>query len=229
MTRVRAVSTLIIFDIDGTLIKEDKKAKYNYIRTIKDCYGIDPANSFQTYGKTDFQIFEEILLKHGITKSGIDFNKIEEKYVYYFAESLKKEKGALLPGVRGLLEHLSREENIRLAVETGNIERCARMKLTWHGLSRYFPIGGFGTDAASRTEIIRNAIARAENEYKRKFKKVIVVGDTVSDIKAATENHAVSIAVTTGHFSREELEKVKPNCILKDLKPIKKIVSMIKG
>jgi len=45
----------------------------------------------------------------------------------------------------------------------------------------------------------------------------VIVGDSVTDVKAGKAAGAMTVAVLSGLFSREELAKEKPDLILKDV------------
>ena len=45
----------------------------------------------------------------------------------------------------------------------------------------------------------------------------VVVGDSVADIKAGKAAGAITVAVLSGIFSREELEREKPDLILENV------------
>jgi phosphoglycolate phosphatase-like HAD superfamily hydrolase len=45
----------------------------------------------------------------------------------------------------------------------------------------------------------------------------VIVGDSVSDVRAGKAAGAVTVAVLSGLFSREELAKERPDLILKDV------------
>jgi phosphoglycolate phosphatase-like HAD superfamily hydrolase len=48
----------------------------------------------------------------------------------------------------------------------------------------------------------------------------VVVGDSVVDIRAGKNAGAKTVAVLSGIFSREELEKEKPDLILESVKEL---------
>ena len=54
-------------------------------------------------------------------------------------------------------------------------------------------------------------------------KNVYFVGDNVSDIRAAKNGSIKSIAVYSGNGVREELEKEKPDYLIKDVSELVKI------
>jgi len=212
------IPTLVIFDIDGTLIKESKASIVSYINAISACYDVEiNQDDLLTSGKTDIQIFKEILRRFEIEANENDYCRLINKYLSYLKIALKKYPGIILPGVRHLLNILSRIDYIQIALGTGNIEQGARIKLAIHNLNSYFLTGGFGTDAIRRSDIISCAIKKSQEKYMIKYQRIVVVGDTPYDIESAKINNVYSIAVATGPFSIKKLESKKPTFVLRDL------------
>lgn len=138
------IPTLIIFDINGTLLKEGQASRASYINAIRLCYDVEiNHNNLITSGKTDKQIFKEILGRFGIEEKKIDYDRLINKYLSYLQRALKRYPGIVLPGVKHLLDILSKINYIQIALGTGNIEEGARIKLSIHGLDSYFSTGGF--------------------------------------------------------------------------------------
>jgi phosphoglycolate phosphatase len=64
-----------------------------------------------------------------------------------------------------LLEALSNEKSISIALVTGNLSRGAKIKLAYHGLDRFFATGGFAEDGATREEVILQGMYKAQQTY----------------------------------------------------------------
>jgi phosphoglycolate phosphatase-like HAD superfamily hydrolase len=125
----------------------------------------------------------------------------------------------VLDGVEALLPVLAARPDVFLALGTGNLEAGARLKLERSGLNSYFAIGGFGSDAEDRAEVLRIGVRRAEEKAGRRFdpRDVFVVGDTPHDVAAGRALGAVTVAVGSGHASREELLAAGPDHFLVSL------------
>jgi phosphoglycolate phosphatase len=222
------ISTLIIFDIDGTLIKENKASKVAYTKAVNSYFGIRiNLSDIVTSGKTDLQIFNEVLVKAEIKTEQIEYNGLIQEYLKYLKRATEQDPGIILPGVKSLLDSLLKQNSIRLALGTGNIERGAKIKLSIHNLDSYFSVGGFGTDAVQRADIVSVAILKAQRKHATRFQRIVVVGDTPEDIESAKINNVHSIAVATGPFSLNELELKQPSFVLKDLKNTNLFLSLL--
>jgi phosphoglycolate phosphatase-like HAD superfamily hydrolase len=122
-------------------------------------------------------------------------------------------------GVRELIDELSTYQRICLGLLTGNVERGARMKLAPFGLNEYFPIGAFGCDSASRLELPAVAQQRGKSYYDIDFKPedIIIIGDSIHDVRCANHYGAISVAVTTGRTTKEELMQENPDYLVDNL------------
>ncbi|UCF38856.1 MAG: HAD hydrolase-like protein, partial [Acidobacteriota bacterium] len=203
---------LLLFDIDGTLIRVGGAARRALERAIEDLYGYpDSLEGIQLDGKTDQLIVREALEACGV-RPGADPESLRPLFACYLrlldeelAQSLPLYR--VMPGVESLLADLAERSGILVGLATGNIEEGARIKLGPSNLNRFFGFGGFGSDAADRTEVIRAGIAKAQaRDNGTRIDRVIVVGDTPRDIIHGHAAGAEVIAVCTGSFSSDELK-----------------------
>ena len=103
----------------------------------------------------------------------------------------------------------------KLGIVTGNIEATAKLKLKHAGLLDYFDERGFGCgcDHEDRVEIARHAWERAG-----KPKRAVLICDTPNDIRAAKANGMIAIAVATGGFNFQTLEKDGADYVFEDFR-----------
>ncbi|OGI64160.1 hypothetical protein A2642_00330, partial [Candidatus Nomurabacteria bacterium RIFCSPHIGHO2_01_FULL_39_10] len=140
----------------------------------------------------------------------------EKKMVSLLAT--KNISDAVLPGVIGCLEYVV-SLGSAVGVVTGNIPPIAESILRCARLRQYFEVVGCSLpDTKGRYEIVQGVVS-AFNKQGRYFdpRRIYVIGDTPSDIKAAKHCGYVSVAVATGHYSFEELSAEKPDVLLQNL------------
>jgi phosphoglycolate phosphatase len=213
---------LILFDIDGTLLVTGGAAKKAFVRAVQDTYGtIGRLESFPFDGKTDPQIIRIVLKEAGVSES-----VIEEKlwdclrlYVKYNEVELPKAtKAVLYPGVRDVLDLLSKDERVTLGVLTGNVEQGAKQKLAMFDLARYFAFGVYASDSADRVELARLALKRAEEVTGHRFQpqETYIIGDTEFDISCSRAIGAQAVAVATGNSGVERLGSFGPDLLFRD-------------
>jgi len=207
---------LILFDLDGTLVSTGGAglraldvAFLSLQRLARASEGILFA------GRVDPVIIKDIFhLKLRRTPSEKEMGNLTDHYLAALAMELASAPGyRVLDGVEGLLAALSARLDVVLALGTGNLEAGARLKLERSGLNSYFAVGGFGSDAEERAEVLRFGVRRAEEKTGTRFspRDVFVVGDTPFDVAAGKALGAVTVAVGSGHASRDELLAAGPD------------------
>jgi phosphoglycolate phosphatase-like HAD superfamily hydrolase len=211
-------STLLMFDVDGTLVAGSRAGREAFVLAIQDCLGrtVD-LSALNLPGKTDQAIMQEIISDHGLPTDRRTWDCLLSAFVGHLDEGLKASPGRPCPGVRALLDRLDALPEYALALGTGNVERGARLKLGAHDLNRYFPTGGFGDDHVLREALIGRGIERAREHYRGAFERVVIIGDTPFDIDAARANAAYSLGVATGRFSVDELRAAGASIAMPDL------------
>jgi phosphoglycolate phosphatase len=211
-------STLLLFDIDGTLVEGSAEGIGAFVRTIRDVCGRTVPDTFHdTAGKTDLLILRELLEHAGIVPREELESVLLATYLEHAEALIRKRPGWVLPGVRALLERLQRENGVVVGLGTGNLERAARLKLRLHGLDGFFDIGGFGDVALLRRNVIAAGIRTASQKLEISFERIAVVGDTPRDINAARANGVYSIAVATGKYSVADLRNHGASVVVKNM------------
>lgn len=206
---------LLLFDIDGTILLTDGAGTRAANRAFEKLFGHkDAMKGVSAAGKTDPLILREMFrntLSRDYTPD--EAKIIYEEYVTYLEEEILKSRIDIMPGIPYLLENLSLRHDIALGIATGNIEHSAWIKLKQSRLHVHFKFGGFGSDSENRELLIRKAIERARQHLSiiDDFDRVFVIGDTPFDIIHGRAAGAVTVAVATGGYSREELIKHNPD------------------
>jgi len=219
--------TLVLFDIDGTLIDTAGAGRVGLSESFRTVFGIDDIEAAVSRvrfgGKTDPAIIGDIAREAGVPAVEVEarYTELQEAYL----DVLRRELGApnpkrrVMPGVQPLLDLLAARPDVFLGLVTGNIEEGARVKLDAFGLNRYFVDGGFASDHPERNEIARIAHERLSRRAGFRFPadRVMVIGDTELDIHCARANAFRAIAVESGWSARESLEAARPDTLLPDL------------
>jgi phosphoglycolate phosphatase-like HAD superfamily hydrolase len=222
------LATLLLFDVDGTLIRGTRAARTAFAHAIKTHLHTDvDLRDLKSDGKTDLMIMQEILDQYGLRRDGLDLDALIASFLDHFQDAVRENPGEACPGVRPLLDALSSRGDVVLGLGTGNLERSARLKLQAHDLSRYFPVGGFGDDGVARADILRAGIRRAEARYNRRFDRIVVVGDTPYDVQAAAANGVWSLGVATGPFDVDVLRGAGATLAVPELAPADVIIHAI--
>ena len=214
---------LLIFDIDGTLTYSDGATGRAFGAAFTQLTGVNIGpEAKRPFGMTDPQIFRDLLHHANIQPDNFQemFLEFQKYFVPLMRVELANAKGArLLSGVQELLDTLSNDRRFALALGTGNMELSGREKLRIHGADHYFPVGGFGSDAEDRSEVLRIAWKRAQKHWNTRFPllNTWVIGDTPKDIAAGKSLGTMTLGIASGVYSTDDLLAAKPNAVLNSL------------
>lgn len=212
---------LLLFDIDGTLLKPLGIGKRAFIRSLEKRFGkLKNVFNFAYDGLLDMEIVNKSLELMGVYATEEEKKGIIEDYVNNLEQEIPKNKEEwLCPNIPQILIE-AREKEFALAIVTGNVKKAALLKLSSTGINNYFPSGAFGDDADERWKLVDIAIKRAKDCYKSTFdaEEILMVGDSLKDITAARKNRIKIISVATGLTPYEELKRGKPDYIFRSLK-----------
>ena len=213
---------LVLFDIDGTLLRPCGLGRRSLDDTFSELYGHRGVfDGVRFHGRTDPEILGDGLRSVGAPST--DFERVVECYLVRLEEEVRNGPSLTLPGVRDVLLALAARGDVVLGLVTGNVRRGAEIKLTRDHLWSFFPVGAFGDDDADRTHLIRIARERAETERGEGFSdnRVYYIGDTERDterdVEAARGGGAVAIAVATGSMDADRLAEERPDHLLTSL------------
>ena len=206
---------LVLFDIDGTILTDRGASRDAFRDALEAVYGYDgDLSRYDFSGRTDPQIARMVLRDHGLTDDAIDGHMPElwEIYLDGLARNATTERVRVLPGIRKVVTTLHDHEDVVLALLTGNLERGARLKLGGAGMNEYFAFGAFGSDSADRNELPPIAIARASEHCAHRFSgaEVVIIGDSIYDVRCGVPYEATTIAVASGKTPAETLRAENP-------------------
>jgi phosphoglycolate phosphatase len=228
-----SASTLILFDIDGTLVLTGGAGGRAMSLAFEEIFAIP--NAFQGIpmaGRTDAWILNDTAAAHGITHTPADDARFRDAYVRALAIELEKpgaSRKGLMPGVRELLDALAPRDDAYLALLTGNYEAGARLKLEYFDLWRYFACGAFGDDAPHRNVLVPKALSRVAACGGPAFlpEHTIVIGDTPLDVGCAHHVGARALAVATGSHTVDELRAAGADIVMQDLSDMEEVVRRV--
>jgi phosphoglycolate phosphatase-like HAD superfamily hydrolase len=221
---------LVMWDIDYTLLRGGGVAARAWQAAFVALTGVPWRQTPDFGGRTDLDICAEVFRTHGVTDCTPErffARYVEEVHVnrHLFAE-----QGALMPGVREVLNRLGADPAVVQTLVTGNVPEVAAAKVAAFELSAAFDadVGGYGTDDSVRSVLVRRSRERAEAKYGESFQPV-VIGDTVSDVAAALANDAVAVGVATGRTTAADLEAAGAHVVLPDLSDVETAVRILGG
>lgn len=208
------MSTLVFFDINGTLIKRDERTDIPYSNAVNRLLKTENImDGVDTSARSDKDVFMEVLRKAGLVFSEQIWNEFLAMYVKelekFSTTDVWRENADAVPFVKEIAAG-----NITMALITGELSVGAEYKLKKIGIWECFLAGGYGEDGLKRFDIAEKAFEKVKRATNRSYELLYVIGDTILDIQTARHLGAKSIAITTGSHSREKLMSEKPDyCI----------------
>jgi len=222
---------VILFDIDGTLVRDEGSAGGAFLLAFKTIFNKDISTvKVSKAGRTDVAIIqdvaqvtlnrplelEELILLNNLYIDNLTNNLISNSTMQS------------IPGALELVTKLHSLGDLLLGIQTGNVEQAAWLKLKHCQLDHYFSFGGFCTGQHERHLIVKSAIDQALHIDPSNTKEnILIVGDTPHDITAAHENGVSSIGVTTGHHTSEELLQAKPLGVVENFMNIEEFLNFL--
>ncbi len=217
---------LVLFDIDGTLIRTDGAGVRAFGKVFETLFNAtDHFEKLKFAGRTDFSLVREFFRVHGIPETASNFHEFFAAYVFWLdhlLEGTRAGKG-LCPGVTGFLDGLEAlPEPPVVGLLTGNVKLGAEIKLRHFGLWERFALGAFADDHEDRNRIAAAALGRGSRFLGRPLagREVLVIGDTPHDISCGRAIGAKILAVATGGAVLTELQAQQPDWALPNLEAI---------
>lgn len=208
------MSSLIFFDINGTLIKRDNRTDIPYSIAIDKFLNIiNGMDGVNTSARSDKDVFIEVLGKNNLVFSEELWNGFLIEYEIQLEEFKDTDVWRENADAIRFVSMLSDSDH-KLSLITGELSIGARYKLEKLDLWCYFPTGGFGEDGLKRFDIAISALEKAKLLYGDEFDDLFVIGDTILDIQTARHIGAKVISIATGSNTREELSEHNPDYLI---------------
>ena len=218
--------TILMFDIDGTLSTSQGAGTLAMTRTFVQLWGIERALTGMNFaGRSDSWIVPTALANNGRDCSADDLARFVDAYVPHLGDAVIERNSELCPGVIELLDALA-DEDVTMGLGTGNFRRAAEAKLAPLGIWHRFVDGGFGDDAADRTELLAIGLERLR-QLSSDGADAVVIGDTGHDVEAGHAIGAKVVAVKTGYAQPGELDDA--DVILDDLSDLQASMAALLG
>jgi HAD superfamily hydrolase (TIGR01509 family) len=211
MEGARMKTKCILIDLDGTILD----SRGAYIEAAK--------NAFEALGrktvpsKTVMELPKRLEqdLPIGSLLAGLDQSKFLQVYLKQFYKAAA-EKTEPFPNIEETLRRLSEKAQLALTTRRSVPAKDIFHVLEKFGLAKYFQKIITSLDTRN-PKPDPEALMKCVQHLGAKTDDCIVVGDSVVDIRAGKNAAIRTVAVLSGIFRRKELEREKPDLILKNI------------
>jgi len=218
--------TLVLFDIDGTLVQTLSAGIRGLTSALEDLYGVTAAlEGIPVAGRTDRAILRDVFARLAIDWHEAHIASVRDAYFERLGRELARPLPAgttefgVLPGVERAIAAMEADPAFAVGLLTGNFARGAEIKLRHFDLWKRFRFGAFGDHHVDRRDLVPLAVAEARR-LGMDPARVVIIGDTPLDIDCAHAHGAIAVAVATGHYSTAELISAGGDVVLETLEAL---------
>jgi phosphoglycolate phosphatase-like HAD superfamily hydrolase len=213
---------VVLFDLDGTVLTFEGPppgpGRTALDRAMRDLYSMEDATKgIRVAGGTDRALARSMIERLGAADDQA-IERVIAAYVEHLRLVLETRRYRPVGDVTGVVATL-RGRGAGVGLATGNVRAGALLKLTSAGLASAFDLtmGGFGCDAEPRAEIVRIAAERCRAKLGRGASdiRLVVVGDTEHDVRAARAVGARAIGVAMSEAAGVELAAAGADAIVR--------------
>jgi HAD superfamily hydrolase (TIGR01509 family) len=199
----------IFFDLDGTIV-DSREAYYEAARTAFQAMGQKPPEM-----EVALEIPRRLERKqpiNDIIKS--DAHKFLQVYLkrYY---SVTMEKTKLVPNVSAALGTLSAKAKLALITMRAVPKESIIKELERFSIAKYFTYVVTALDT-HKPKPSPEALIKCVQTLDVQICDCVIVGDSISDVRAGKAAGSKTVAVLSGLFSCKELAEENPDLIIKD-------------
>ena len=203
-----------IFDIDGTLTSTNQLIfnSFNFIakkylnRTFSD------EEIISMFGPT-----EDIILKQWC---GDKFEEARKEYYAYYSDN--HWMAELYPGMKEILVYL-KNKSYPLGIFTGKGREASLITLRKLEVENYFDLIITGDDVENHKPSAEG-ILRFKSKFKLKKERVLMIGDSVSDVKASKEAGIKIASALWDSYGKEKVKTLQSDYFFQSVEELKKFI-----
>jgi len=187
----------IIFDLDGTLAQTNELifASINHIAQKYLHKQFSPDEITKMFGPPEEVVIERLVGKENSQNALNDFFRFYELNHPSLADSYR--------GIKEILEFLS-QNGVILTIFTGKGKRTALITLEHLGIKKYFDLIVTGNDV-NEHKPSAEGICKVMSKFDLELDEVLMVGDSVADVKAAHEAGVQIAAVLWDSYGKDKV------------------------
>lgn len=221
---------LVVFDIAGTTVRDNGNVAVYFIKAFSDHgFEVNTGEVNKVMGYRKKEAIETLLDNRGI-KNDMLTEKIHDTFTSAMVEFYENDPSTVpLPGAEEIFE-LLRKNEVKVGLNTGftkPITDAILKKLKWNNAGKIdFAISSDEVEEGRPSPLM---IMNIMNELKiSDAGQVVKVGDTEVDIREGRNaGCGMVIGITTGAFTRGELEPFEPDHIINNLSELPSLLNII--
>lgn len=204
----------IIFDIDGTLTSTNELIFESFRYVAKKYFQKNPTDEeiISLFGPPEDAILRDW--------SGDMYDTIRKDYYDFYLSN--HNMAALYPGIKEILDHI-KSKDIPLSIYTGKGRTAAGITLKELSIDKYFDLIVTGEDVK-----VHKPSAEGINMFLEKFslkkENVLMIGDSVSDIKASRRAGVKIASVLWDSYSKDKVLQLDSDYIFYTVDELKTFI-----
>ena len=181
------MKTLLIFDIDGTLLHSNRIDSECFATTYQRIYNRPfPSINWSDYPHvTDTTIFGSVIqdqFGRAVDPEEAETFKLAFEQLLLERRSVAPADFMEVPGARATVERFVEQDNMVLGIATGGWERPAMVKLRHIGIPTNTLYMSFADGKIRREDILQSTIDQAKGEH-GDIERIVYVGDALWDVR----------------------------------------------
>jgi adenosylhomocysteine nucleosidase len=220
LKREEDMTLSLIFDMDGTLFQTDRileislEDTFNYLRSTNNWDAATPIDLYRKImGVPLPKVWETLLPEHSISVR----EKVDSYFLKRLIDNIKSGRGALYPNVQKTFNVL-KENGWTIYIASNGLVEYLNTIIEHYGLEEWitetFSIEQI--DSLNKSELVKTILEKHD------ISTAIVIGDRLSDFKAAEDNDLPSIGCDFDFARQEEL--IHADRIINDLMELTSII-----
>lgn len=209
--------------MDGTLFQTEKILElslddtFDYLRSLDEWRGETPIDTYRNImGIPLPKVWETLLPNHSIEVR----NQMNDYFLERLIENITKGKGALYPNVKEVFQSL-KENNHPIFIASNGLTDYLQAIVSYYNLDHWVT----ETFSIQQIQTLDKADLVHEILQKYNISKAAVVGDRISDIRAAKHNGLLSIGCNFDFAREDELSQAE--IIIEDLLDLPEQISQL--
>lgn len=188
-----------IFDIDGTLTSTNQLIfdSFNYIAKKYLNRSFTDNEIISLFGPTEDVILKELC--------GDRYEEARKDYYKFYSDN--HSMAELYPGMKEILEYL-KNKNYPLGIFTGKGREASMITLKELGVDHYFDLIVTGDDVKNHKPS-SEGILKYVNHFGLKKEKVLMIGDSVSDVMASKEARIKVASALWDSYAKEKVQALE--------------------